>query len=68
MEGKPPHPSSTQGKKDKTDLSRVIVPVKLVVVHEDMARELVPYISRYTNSQNKVAEADFSSNSEYQIS
>ena len=55
------------GQKDKTDLSRVIVPVKLVVVHEDMARELVPYISRYTNSQNKVAEADFSSNSEYQI-
>ena len=53
--------------KDKTDLSHVIVPVKLVVVHEDVARELVPYISRFTNSQNKVAEADFSSNSEYQV-
>lgn len=53
--------------KDKTDLSQVIVPVKLVVVHEDVARELVPYISRFTNSQNKVAEADFSSNSEYQV-
>ncbi|WP_373863393.1 AIPR family protein [Bifidobacterium moukalabense] len=53
--------------KDRTDLSRVIVPVKLVVVHESVARELVPYISRFTNSQNKVAEADFSSNSEYQV-
>lgn len=54
-------------KKDKLDLSRVVVPVKLVVVQEDIARELVPYISRYTNSQNKVAETDFSSNSEYQV-
>ena len=53
--------------KDKIDLSRVVVPVKLVVVREDVARELVPYISRYTNSQNKVDETDFSSNSEYQI-
>lgn len=54
-------------KKDKLDLSKVVVPVKLVVVREDVARELVPYISRYTNSQNKVAETDFSSNSEYQV-
>ncbi|TPF96098.1 hypothetical protein EP30_09490 [Bifidobacterium sp. UTCIF-39] len=49
------------------DLSKVAVPVKLVVVREDVARELVPCISRYTNSQNKVAETDFSSNSEYQV-
>lgn len=55
-------------KKDShLDLSNVMVPVKLVVVHEDIAREIVPYISRYTNSQNKVAETDFSSNSEYQV-
>lgn len=54
-------------KKDNLDLSAVVVPVKLVVVREDIARELVPYISRYTNSQNKVAETDFSSNSEYQV-
>lgn len=53
--------------KDRLDLSKVVVPVKLVVVHEDIARELVPNISRYTNSQNKVAETDFSSNSEYQV-
>lgn len=49
------------------DLSKVVVPVKLVVVNEDVAKELVPSISRFTNSQNKVAEADFSANSEYQI-
>ena len=53
--------------KDNIDLSKVVVPVKLVVVGEDVARELVPFISRYTNSQNKVAETDFSSNSEYQV-
>lgn len=53
--------------KDKTDLSQVLVPMKLVVVRPDTARDLVPNISRFTNSQNKVAEADFSSTSEYQI-
>lgn len=53
--------------KDKNDLSQVLVPMKLVVVRPDTAKELVPNISRFTNSQNKVAEADFSSTSEYQI-
>lgn len=53
--------------KDKLDLSKVVVPVKLVVVRDSVARELIPNISRYTNSQNKVAETDFSSNSDYQV-
>ena len=48
-------------KKDKTDLSKVFVPMKLVVVGNEAKEDLVPDISRYTNSQNKVAEADFSS-------
>ncbi|MCT6836103.1 MAG: AIPR family protein [Bifidobacteriales bacterium] len=54
-------------KKDGMGLSEVVVPVKLVVVSEAVARDLIPNISRYTNSQNKVAETDFSSNSEYQV-
>ena len=54
-------------KEDKANLDQIVVPVKLVVVREETARELIPSISRFTNSQNKVAEADFSSNSEYQI-
>ena len=54
-------------KKDKTDLSKVFVPMKLVVVGNEAKEDLVPDISRYTNSQNKVAEADFSSNSDYQV-
>lgn len=64
---RPRHPFFYSQKKDSLDLSAVVVPVKLVVVREDIACELVPYISRYTNSQNKVAETDFSSNSEYQV-
>lgn len=55
-------------KNDGTDLSKVVVPAKVVVVSdEDVARRLIPDISRYTNSQNKVAEADFSSNSDFQV-
>lgn len=54
-------------KKDKTDLSKVFVPMKLVVVGNEAKEDLIPDISRYTNSQNKVAEADFSSNSDYQV-
>jgi hypothetical protein len=41
--------------------------VKLVVVAPDRAQELVPRISRYANSQNKVSEADFFSNSPFHI-
>ena len=47
--------------KGKTDLSKVFVPMKLVVVGNEAKEDLIPDISRYTNSQNKVAEADFSS-------
>ncbi|OSH02511.1 abortive phage infection AIPR family protein [Bifidobacterium adolescentis] len=41
--------------------------MKLVVVGNEAKEDLIPDISRYTNSQNKVAEADFSSNSDYQV-
>ena len=51
----------------QADLSKIVVPVKLVVVDAAESKNLVPEISRFTNSQNKVAEADFSSNSEYQV-
>lgn len=51
----------------KADLSSVHVQMKLVVVDPDKAVDLVPNISRYANSQNKVSEADFFSNSPFHV-
>ena len=50
-------------KKDKVDVSQVVVQVKLTVL-KDPAKvpEIVPLISRYANSQNKVNGADFAAN------
>ncbi|POH60160.1 AIPR family protein [Arthrobacter glacialis] len=48
-------------------LSDVFVPMKLVVVDPEKAVDLVPKISRFANSQNRVSEADFFSNSPFHI-
>jgi hypothetical protein len=47
---------------DKTDLSKSFVQMKLIVVDDSKAQDLVPKISRYANTQNKVNESDFFSN------
>lgn len=50
-------------KKEKADISHVIVQVKLTVATDQVKlTELVPLISLYANSQNKVNTADFSAN------
>jgi hypothetical protein len=50
-------------KKNKQDISNVTVQVKLTVASEQVKlAELVPLISLYANSQNKVNTADFSAN------
>ena len=55
------------GKQDKVRFGNVVVPAKVVLVeNEDVSNDLIPDISRFTNSQNKVAEADLSSNSDFQ--
>jgi len=51
--------------KDIPHFEDVFVQAKLVVVQSDQAVEMVPRISRYANSQNKVSEADFFSNSPF---
>ncbi|WP_459385253.1 AIPR family protein [Arthrobacter humicola] len=48
-------------------LNDVFVPMKLVVVDPEKAVDLVPKISRFANSQNRVSEADFFSNSPFHI-
>lgn len=52
---------------DKADLSEVAVQMKLIVVAEDAATELVPKISRYANTQNRISEADFFSNHPFHV-
>jgi hypothetical protein len=47
---------------DKIDLSKSFVQMKLIVVNESRAQDLVPKISRFANTQNKVNESDFFSN------
>ena len=50
---------------DRASLSGIHVPMKLSVVSLERAGEMVPLISRFANSQNKVSEADFFSNHDY---
>jgi hypothetical protein len=53
-------------KKFKADLSKVFVQMKLTVIkNEDKKNEIVPFISRYANSQNKVSELDLTSNNPF---
>lgn len=52
---------------DKQTLEDVSVQMKLIVVEDSRSSELVPLISRYANSQNKVSEADFFSNHPYHV-
>jgi hypothetical protein len=50
-------------KKDKADLSKIFVQMKLIVIHdEDEIPTLVPQISQFSNTQNKVQVADLAAN------
>ena len=51
----------------KLDLTGVFAQVKLSVVDEGKLGEIVPKISEYANTQNKVSLADLASNSPVQI-
>ncbi|MDP4120824.1 MAG: AIPR family protein, partial [Bacillota bacterium] len=54
--------------KDKATLDGIFVQMKLSVVNDsEIASEIIPNISRCSNSQNKVSEADFFSNHEFNI-
>ena len=50
------------------DITSVYVPIKLTVLRDnEKIDELVPAISRYANTQNKVSLSDFSANDPYHI-
>ena len=54
--------------KDKADISGVFVQMKLTVIDDrQRLQEIVPEISRYSNTQNKVTLVDFSSNHPYHV-
>lgn len=48
--------------KDKAPLDKIFVQVKLTIVDKEMREEVIPRISEYANTQNKVNAADFFSN------
>ncbi len=53
--------------RNKTDLSKTFVQMKLSIVDAERAEKIVPDISRYANSQNKIAAADFFSNHPFHV-
>ncbi len=53
--------------KDSADLSSVSVQAKFTIVTPSVADELVPWISKYSNTQNKVSAADLSANDPFHI-
>ena len=54
-------------KKDEADLENVFVQMKLSVVDEVKSEGVVPKISEYANTQNKVNAADFFSNHPFHV-
>lgn len=53
--------------RDKGDLDGVHVQMKLTIVDPAYLSEIVPRISQYSNTQNKVTLVDFSSNHEFHV-
>lgn len=49
------------------DLANIFVPMKLSIVTEEKSQELIPNISKYANTQNKVSDADFFSNHPFHV-
>ena len=62
-----PQPHASRRRTRRIDLSQVQVPAKITVVRPEQLDQLVPKISRYANSQNAIAEADFESNSPFHV-
>ncbi|MGI9362464.1 MAG: AIPR family protein [Parasphingorhabdus sp.] len=54
-------------RKKDVDLSRVFVQMKLSIVESDRALDVVPKISEFANSQNRVNAADFFANHPFHV-
>jgi hypothetical protein len=53
--------------RDKADLSKVAVQAKVIEVPPEHLDELVPLVSRYSNSQNRISESDFEANDPFHV-
>lgn len=54
-------------KRDKADLSQIFVQMKLSVIDSQQSEAVVPRISEYANTQNRVNAADFFSNHPFHV-
>lgn len=54
-------------RRDKADLSRIFVQMKLSVIDSQDSESVVPRISEYANTQNRVNAADFFSNHPFHV-
>lgn len=55
-------------KREQIDISGVVVQVKLTVLRDpERVADIVPLISKFANSQNKVNAADFSANGKFHL-
>lgn len=60
--------ANTKSKTDEVvDVSNLYVPMKLSVLKHETAEKIIPKISEYSNSQNKVASSDFFSTHPFNI-
>lgn len=57
----------TARKDEIVDISRLYVPMKISVLDHSMSERIIPKISEYSNSQNKVDASDFFSNHPFHI-
>lgn len=57
----------TQRKDENIDISNLYVPMKVSVLEHNMSERIIPKISEYSNSQNKVDASDFFSNHPFHI-
>lgn len=57
----------TARKDEVIDLSKLKVPMKISVLDHSMSEKIIPKISEYSNSQNKVDASDFFSNHPFHI-
>lgn len=57
----------TARKDEVVDISRLFVPMKISVLDHAMSERIIPKISEYSNSQNKVDASDFFSNHPFHI-
>jgi hypothetical protein len=57
----------TSKSNENVDISRLFVPMKISVLEHSMSERIIPKISEYSNSQNKVDASDFFSNHPFHI-